>query len=169
MVSDLAVDRAVRQWYLRLQEPLYSKAVPFPPNTEESMPSLKAFIAGFLTVAVVLMLVNCSQRDRLAGPDPDPTVDVEKIHQAAQVAEDAFRAADPAAVRAVMTEEALGTYGADLESFTAQMPGFADAIATRQLDVYTERYAEYHYTAGSRTLSFSLVMQEDGVWKLVRF
>jgi hypothetical protein len=133
------------------------------------MPSLRAFIAGFLMVAVVLLLVNCSQRDRITGPDPDPTVDVEKIHQAAQTVEDAFRGGDPAAVRAVMTEEALGICDADLESVTAQMSGFADAIATRQLDVYTECYAEYRYTAGSRTLSFALAAQEDGVWKLVRF
>lgn len=133
------------------------------------MPALKAFIAGFLTIAVVLLLVNCGQRDRIVGPDPDPTVDVEKIHQAAQVVEDAFRAGDPAAVRAVMTEEALGICDADLESFATQMPEFADAIATRQLDVYTGSYAEYRYTAGSRTMSFALAAQDDGVWKLVRF
>ena len=38
---------------------------------------------------------------------------------------------------------------------------FADAIATRQLEVYTECYAEYRYTAGSRTLSFALAAQEE--------
>ncbi len=131
------------------------------------MPALRAFIAGFITVAGVLLLVNCGERDRIA--DPDPTVDVEKIHEAAQAVEDAFRGGDPAAVRAVMTEEALGICDADLESLTARMPEFADAIDTRQLDVYTECYAEYRYTAGGRTMSFALAAQDDGVWKLVRF
>jgi hypothetical protein len=120
-------------------------------------------------VAGVLLLVNCGERDRIAGPEPDPTVDVEKIHQAAEAVEDAFRAGDPAAVRATMTEEALGICDADLESVTARMPEFADAIATRQLDVYSECYAEYRYTAGGRTMSFALAAQDDGAWKLVRF
>lgn len=133
------------------------------------MSALRTFIAGFLTVAVLQLLVNCGQRDRLVKPDTDPTVDVTKIHEAAQAVEDAFRQADSAAVRAVMTEEARAAYGSDLGSLTAQMPGFADAIASRQLDVYSESYAEYRYTAGTRTLSFALAAQEDGVWKLVRF
>lgn len=133
------------------------------------MGALKAFITGFLTIAALQLLPNCS-RDRIpVSPDPNPPVNVEDIHQGAQAAEDAFRAADPAAVRAVMTEEALLAYGADLESYTAQMPEFADAIATRQLTTYTGSYAEYSYTAGNRSLSFALAAQEDGVWKLVRF
>jgi hypothetical protein len=133
------------------------------------MGARKAFIAGFFTIAALQLLANCG-RDRIpVNPDPNPPVNVEDIHQGAQAVEDAFRDADPAAVRAVMTEEALGAYGAGLDSVTAQMPEFADAIATRQLDAYTESYAEYSYSAGSRTLSFSLAAQEDGVWKLVRF
>ncbi|MBE0644110.1 MAG: hypothetical protein IH600_08520 [Bacteroidetes bacterium] len=133
------------------------------------MTTLRVFIAGFLTVAMLHLLVTCSQNDSGVNPDPDPGVNVELIHQGAQKIEDAFRAADPAAVRAVMTEEAQAQYSGDLESIKARMPEFADAIATRQLGAYSECYAEYHYTAGSRTLSFALAAQDDGDWKLVRF
>jgi hypothetical protein len=133
------------------------------------MAALKAFIAGFLTLAMLQILHSCGRERLTADPDLNPTVDVESIHRGAQSVEDAFRTADPAAVRAVMTEEARVVYGADLESVTAQMQAFADAVATRHLEIYTESYAEYSYTDGARTLSFALAAQEDGVWKLVRF
>jgi hypothetical protein len=140
-----------------------------PATREERMSSLRAFIAGFLTLAVVQTSINCGKSDTGTNPDPDPTVEVERIHEGALAVEDAFRTGDPAAVRAVMTGEAVAAYGPDLESLAAQMPGFAEAIGTRELVVYTECYAEYRYAAGTRTLSFALAAQEDGVWKLVRF
>jgi len=133
------------------------------------MGALRAFIAGFLTFAALQLSDSCSPDRSPVSPEPNLPVNVASIDRGAQAVEDAFRAADPAAVRAVMTDEALLAYGAGLESLTAQMPGFADAVATRQLDIYTDCYAEYSYTAGSRTLSFALAAQEDGVWKLVRF
>jgi hypothetical protein len=132
------------------------------------MVSLRFFAAGFLIMATAHLLTTCGQ-DRSGNGDPGIKVDVEQIHEGARLVEEAFRSADPAAVRAVMTEEALTTYGADLETIKPRMVEFADAIATRRLGVYSELYAEYRYTANGRTLSFALAAQEDGVWKLVRF
>ncbi|MFA6232966.1 MAG: hypothetical protein WC824_02090 [Bacteroidota bacterium] len=133
------------------------------------MISPRAFIAGFLTVATLLLLLTCSQNDSGTNPDPDPGINVDVIHQGAKKVEDAFRSADPAAVLAVMTEEAKMQYGSELEGIKARMPEFADAIASRQLTAYSAGYAEYQYTAGSRTLSFALAAQDDGDWKLMRF
>ena len=133
------------------------------------MRSLKAFIAGFLTLALLQLLVTCSQNDSGVNPDPDPQVKVEHINAGARAVEDAFRSADPAAVRTVLTEEAQARYGEDLASYQPRMAEFADAIATRQLGAYSEGYAEFHYTAGGRILSFALAAQDDGVWKLMRF
>lgn len=133
------------------------------------MTSLKVFVAGFLTAAALHLLVTCSQNDSGVNPDPDPPVNVEQIHQGAKKVEDAFRSADPAAVLAVLTEEARAQYGGGLEGIKSRMPEFADAIATRQLGAYSDLYAEYRYTAGNRTLSFALAAQDDGEWKLMRF
>ena len=44
------------------------------------MISLRSFIAGFLTLAVLHVFVTCSEGDSGTQPSPQPTVNVEKIH-----------------------------------------------------------------------------------------
>lgn len=127
------------------------------------------FSAGFLTLAVLHLLVTCTEDNSSVNPDPHPGVNVEHIHQGAQRVEDAFRTADAESVLEVLTEEAKAQYGDDLEEIRSRMPEFADAITSRQLTVYSELYAEYQYTAGNRTLSFALAAQDEGDWKLMRF
>ncbi|MBE0642556.1 MAG: hypothetical protein IH600_00575, partial [Bacteroidetes bacterium] len=98
-----------------------------------------------------------------------PTVNVEKIHEAAQRIEDAFRSGDADAVLAVLTEQAQLQYGEELGNITAKLPEFADAIKSRQLAGYSEYYAEYSYESGGQTYTFALAMQDRDDWKLMRF
>lgn len=133
------------------------------------MSSLRAFIAGFLTLAVLHVCVTCSEDDSGTQPTTDPTVNVDKIHEAAQRVEDAFRTGIPDSVRSVLTEEALVQYDEDLAGIAAEMPGFADAIAARRLVAYTSCYAEYAYDVEGRTLSFAMAGQDEDDWKLMRF
>jgi hypothetical protein len=133
------------------------------------MVSPRSFLAGFLTLGLLHFFVTCSQDDSGVNPDPVNPVNVEDIHKGAKNVEDAFRAADPDRVSAILTEEAQSMYDGDLEQFQPRMTEFADAITTRQLTAYSALYAEFQYTAGTRTLSFALAAQDDGDWKLMRF
>jgi hypothetical protein len=133
------------------------------------MTTLRAFVAGFLTLAVLHGFVTCSEDDSGTQPTPQPTVNVEKIHEAAQRIEDAFRSADADAVLAVLTEQAQLHYGEELVNITAKMPDFANAIKSRQLIGFAEYYAEYSYESGGRTFTFALAMQDRDDWKLMRF
>ncbi|MBR9977554.1 MAG: hypothetical protein KFH87_05650 [Bacteroidetes bacterium] len=73
------------------------------------------FLTGFLTLAVLHLLVTCSEDDSSVNPDPHPKVNVEEIHQSAQRVEDAFRGAVIESVLEVLTDEAQAQYGDDLE------------------------------------------------------
>ncbi|MBN1448274.1 MAG: hypothetical protein JXA28_10125 [Bacteroidetes bacterium] len=130
---------------------------------------IRAFAAGFLTLAVLHVCVTCSEDESGTQPSPQPTVNVEKIHEAAQRIEDAFRSADPEAVLAVMTEQAQERYAGELGDVIDQLPAFADAIRSRQLVGYAEYYAEYSYASEGRSLTFALALQDEDDWKLMRF
>ena len=132
------------------------------------MHSFRYFLTGFLMLATLNVFVTCSEDDGGTQPNP-PLVNVDKIHEGAQRVEDAFRSADPAAVLAVLTEEAQEQYGEELSEITADMPVFADAIATRQLVGYGEYYAEYAFTVEGNTFTFALAVQDEDDWKLMRF
>jgi hypothetical protein len=132
------------------------------------METVRAFVFGFLAIAAVHLVTTCSQEGG-TEPDPKPTIDVERIHQGAQAVETAFRSGSPDAVRALLTEEALAQYSSELDAISDKMPAFAEAIAGRELQAYSECYAEYRYTANGTTYSFALAAQEDGGWKLLRF
>lgn len=131
------------------------------------MTLLRSFTAGVLTLAVLHVFITCS--DDGTQPNTPPAVDVEKIHEAAQRIEDAFRSADPEAVLEILTDEARERYAGTLEGLTDRMPDFADAIAARQLAGYGDFYAEYSYQAEGKTLTFALAAQDVDEWKLLRF
>jgi len=133
------------------------------------MSSFRAFIAGFLTLAVLHVCVTCSEDDSGTQPTTEPTVNVDKIHEAAQRVEDAFRTGIPDSVRSVLTEEAGEQYAAFLPEITGEMPTFADVISSRRLVSYTSCYAEYAYDVEGRTLSFAMAGQDEDDWKLMRF
>jgi hypothetical protein len=133
------------------------------------MTTLRAFVAGFLTLAVLHGFVTCSEDDNGTQPTPQPTVNVEKIHEAAQRIEEAFRSADAEAVNAVLTEQAQFQYGEELGDIMARMTEFAEAIRSRRLVGYSDYYAEYSYDSGGQTYSFALAMQDRDDWKLMRF
>ncbi|MCB2206191.1 hypothetical protein KQI65_15720 [bacterium] len=133
------------------------------------MNTFRVFLAGFLTLAMLHVFATCSDDDGGTQPNNPPTVDVEKIHEAAQGIEDAFRTAKTDAVLAVLTEEAQQQYGEGLDDITGDMPAFADAIQSRRLTGYNEFYAEYSYEKDGNTFTIALAAQEEGDWKLMRF
>jgi capsid portal protein len=130
---------------------------------------LRTFIVGFLTIAMMHVLVTCSDNDGGTQPPDVPVVDVTAIHDGAAKVEAAFRTADPEEVFNVLTEEAQVFYIEDLFEIEDQMAAFADAIASRRLTVFTECYAEYEFDVEGVTMTFAMAAQDENDWKRMRF
>jgi len=130
--------------------------------------AIRYFILGVFFASVVHNGGSCI-KDKY-NPDPTDNVDVSKIHDGAKLVENAFTSGNPGTVISVLTSDAAGLYGEDLQQVSPdQLTGLGESLKTREIKVYTDLYAEYEYRKGGVTYTIAMARQEDGSWKLMRF
>ncbi len=118
---------------------------------------------------VLISLNSCSSSTDPVDNRWKPNVDVSTIHKGAQTVEDAFASNDTNKLLDCMSPNARQRYAGMLYQALPRMAAFASAIKQRNLDNYSERYAEYSFVYASKTYSFAMGRQDDNTWKLVRF
>jgi len=126
------------------------------------------FLVGFALMGSAHLLTRCESFDRIINP-PD-IVDDTGVKNAAVNIENAFLQGDTEKIKSLMMEESVGFYGGILDSAsTEQLLAFGEAFKTRELDVISDIYAEYHFTVDERDFSVAFAWQNEDKWVLTRF
>jgi hypothetical protein len=126
------------------------------------------FLGGFLLMAIAHLAIQCEEYTG-SGNGGEVTYDNTKVEKVADAIEDAFLSGKPDEVIELVTPAALAFYS-DLitGSSTEVLKAFGEAFKTRNLELLSERYAEYKFTVGETEYTIALSLGEDGSWKIMR-
>jgi hypothetical protein len=132
---------------------------------------VKYFLLGLSFAFIIHISGSCSKDSSSpVGPDNNNTnVDVTKINDGAKAVETAFLSGDPQQINNLLTENAKVGIGDEITNAnTNDLIKLGEALKTRELDVYTDSYAEYSYTKDGVEYTIAFAHQLDDTWKLMR-
>jgi len=133
------------------------------------------FLFGIGLMASLQLLTQCNKEDdflknTISKEESKDMVDYKAIEKAIDQFEDAFKAADQTAINALTFGETLEMQASGLNTYTAEeLEEIGKAFRKAKVSVATENYAIFNYTIEGIEFSFSMAIDEDGEWKLVRY
>lgn len=131
--------------------------------------------AGFLFAAFLQLFTYCNRDDDFLKNSINPdelkiNIDEKAMKAAIDEYENAFSNADRQALAALSYED---SYQMNDESITAytddELSEIGNAMRKAKLTMATANFAEYSYTIGKQEFSFAMGLDEDGIWKLIRY
>ncbi len=132
---------------------------------------LRYFVIGLSFACLIHLSGSCSKDSSSpVGPDNNNNnTDVGKINEGAEAVEAAFLSGDPQQINNILTENAKVVIGDEITNANRNdLIKLGEALKTRELDVYTDSYAEYSYTKDGIKYTIAFARQFDETWKLMR-
>jgi hypothetical protein len=131
---------------------------------------LPLFLSGFLLMTIAQFAIRCEKYTGYPGDNDNPDVFDEKaVEKVAETIEAAFLSGDQAKVKALMTGSSLEFYSNLIQETTAEnLKTFGNAFKTRTLNVISDGYAEYQFSAGGKMFTIALSYNEEEGWKIMR-
>lgn len=132
---------------------------------------LKYFILGLSFAFLIHISGSCSKDSSSpVGPDNNNNnTDIGKINEGAEAVEAAFLTGDPQKVINLLTENAKVLLSDGLTKVNKnELIELGESLKTRELDVYSDMYAEYSYTKDGIEYTIAFAHQFDDTWKLMR-
>ena len=131
----------------------------------------KYFIIGLSAAFVLHISGSCSKdsSNPVTPSDNTDNVDVGKIDEGAKSVETAFLTGESQKVINLLTDDAKTLYSEDLAKVNkTELIKLGESLKTRQLDVYTDMYAEYKYTKDGIEYTIAFARKDETTWKLMR-
>ncbi len=133
---------------------------------------LRYFVIGISFACLIHLSGSCSKDSSSpVGPDNNnnTNVDVTKINEGAEAVEVAFLSGDPQQINNLLTENAKVVIGDEITNANRNdLIKLGEALNSRELDIYTDSYAEYSYTKDGIKYTIAFARQFDETWKLMR-
>lgn len=133
---------------------------------------LRYFVIGLSFAFLIHISGSCSKDSSSpVGPDNNNNnnVDVTKINEGAEAVEAAFLSGDPQQINNLLTENAKVVIGDGLTKVNKnELIQLGKTLESRELDVYSDMYAEYSYTMDGIKFTIAHARQDNEVWKLMR-
>lgn len=131
--------------------------------------------AGFLFAAFLYLFTHCNRDDdflknSINSDELKINVDEKAMKAAIGEYQNAFNNADRQALAALTYDDSYQLNGKELSVYTDdEMAEIGKAMRKAKLTMATANFAEYSYTIGKQEFSFAMGLDEDGIWKLIRY
>lgn len=131
--------------------------------------------AGFLFAAVLHLFTQCIRDDDFLKNSINPdelkiNVDEKAMKAAIDDFQTAMSNADLEALNSLTYEDAFAMNGKSTQLYTSEeLAEIGQAMRKAKLKMATANFAEYAYTIDKQEFTFAMGLDEDGIWKLIRY
>lgn len=133
------------------------------------------FFAGIALMAILQLLTQCNKdddffKDSINSAEINNQIDYKAIDKAADEFQDAFKDANQELIDELSMEETVELKASLNEYYSAEeLTEIGKAMRKSKRISATGNYAEFEYTIDGATFSFAMAMNDEGVWKLMRY
>lgn len=133
------------------------------------------FLLGFGLMMIFQLLTQCNKEDdflknSINSDEIKNQVDYKAIDKAVGQYQDAFADADQESIDALTWEETLEQRAVNnLQYSTEELEEIGKAMRKAKPVSATANFAELEYTIDGVTFTFTMGLDDDGIWKLVRY
>jgi hypothetical protein len=132
-------------------------------------------IAGFAFAALLQLLTFCNRDDdflknSINADELKANIDEKAMKAAIDEYKSAFNIADRQTISELTFEDSYQMNSESLSSYTDdELTEIGNAMRKARLNMATENFAEYTYIIGKHEFTFAMGLDEDGIWKLIRY
>ncbi|MBN2805311.1 MAG: hypothetical protein JXR22_01515 [Prolixibacteraceae bacterium] len=132
------------------------------------------FVSGALLMMAFQSLTQCIHDDDFLknsiNPQENAKIDYKAIDRAVNDFEEAFKDAEQSSIDALSWDESLEHRELTNEYYSSEeLEEIGKAMRRAKLVSASANYAEYAYSIGNATFTFSMALDVDGKWKLLRY
>jgi len=132
-------------------------------------------LLGFLFAAVIQMLTYCNRdddflRNSISADELRVKIDEKAMNQAIDQYRTAFTNADRKSLSSFTIDDSYQYSGVGLAAYTdEELAEIGSAMRKAKLNIATANFAEFTYSIGKADFTFTMGLDDDGIWKLLRY